>query len=102
MHYVLTYDLVDDYIARRAEDGGEHMRLAWESYDRGEMILGGALLEPVNGGLYIFKGDSPAVAEEFARRDSYVRLGLVKSWKVRPYMSVIGELAAQPMRPPQP
>jgi len=100
MHYLLIYDLVDDYMERRKEDGNEHMRLAWESYERGEMVLGGALIEPVDQGLYLFKGDSPAVAELFAQHDSYVRRGLVKSWKVRPWMTVVGDLATMPMRPP--
>jgi uncharacterized protein YciI len=99
MHYVLMYELADDYMQRRKEDGDEHLRLLWESYDRGELVLGGALIEPVDGGLYVFKGDSAAVAEEFARRDSYVRRGFVKSWKVRPWMTVAGDLAARPMRP---
>jgi len=101
MHYLLIYDLVDDYMERRKEDGSEHMRLAWEAYERGEMVLGGALVEPVDQGLYLFKGDSPAAAEQFAQRDSYVRRGLVKSWKVRPWMTVVGDLAAMPMRPPK-
>ena len=101
MHYLLIYDLVDDYMARRKEDGGEHMRLAWQAHDRGEMVLGGAFVEPVDQGIYLFKGDSPAVAEQFAKNDSYVRLGLVKSWKVRPWMTVVGDLASMPMRPPK-
>lgn len=100
MHYLLIYDLADDYFGRRHEDGGEHMRLAWEAFDRGEMVLGGALIEPLDQGIYIFKGDSPAVAEQFAQRDSYVRRGFVRSWKVRPWLTTIGDLAARPMRPP--
>jgi uncharacterized protein YciI len=99
MHYLLIYDLADDYMARQKEDGGEHMRLAWEAYDRGEMVLGGALLEPLDQGIYLFKGDSPAVAEQFAQRDSYVRRGFVKSWKVRPWLTAVGDLAVRPMRP---
>jgi uncharacterized protein YciI len=99
MHYLLIYDLADDYAQRRHEDGGEHLRLAWEAYERGEMVLGGALLDPIDSGVYLFKGDSPAVAEQFAQRDSYVRHGFVKSWKVRPWLTVIGDLAVRPMRP---
>jgi uncharacterized protein YciI len=99
MHYLLTYELADDYPARRHEDGNEHMRLAWESYDRGEMVIGGAMIEPLDQGMYLFKGDSPAVAEEFAKNDSYVRRGFVRSWKVRKWMTVIGDQATMPMRP---
>lgn len=99
MHYVLIYDLADDYLQRRAEDGGEHIRLLWEAYDRGELVLGGALVEPVDQGLYVFKGDSPAVAENFAKHDSYVRRGFVKNWKVRQWITVAGEAPAMQTRP---
>jgi uncharacterized protein YciI len=90
MHYILSYELADDYLARRKEDGDEHMQLLTQAYQQGELVLGGALLDPVDAGLYVFKGDSPTVAEDFAQRDSYVRRGLVKSWKVRPWMVVVG------------
>lgn len=99
MHYVLIYDLADDYLQRRAEDGGEHIRLLWEAYDRGELVLGGALVEPVDQGLYVFKGESPAVAENFAKNDSYVRLGFVKNWKVRQWITVAGDAPAMQTRP---
>jgi uncharacterized protein YciI len=99
MHYVLIYELADDYLQRRQEDGGEHLQLLWQAHDRGELLLGGALVEPVDRGLYVFKGDSPAVAERFAQSDSYVRRGLVKSWQVRPWMTVAGEAPAMQTRP---
>jgi uncharacterized protein YciI len=38
----------------------------------------------------IFKGDSPAVAEEFARNDPYVKNGLIAKWYVRPWIVVAG------------
>ena len=28
-HYLLIYDLTDDYLARRAEFRGLHLKLAW-------------------------------------------------------------------------
>ena len=91
MHYLLIYDLAEDYLERRTEDGGEHVRLVRESHERGEMVIGGALIEPLDQGVYLFKGDSPAVAEQFAQQDSYVRRGLVRSWKVRPWMTIVGD-----------
>jgi uncharacterized protein YciI len=99
IHYLLIYELADDYMQRRGEDGGEHVQLLKEAQARGELMIGGALIEPVDQGLYLFKGDSPAVAEQFAQRDSYVRRGLVKSWKVRRWMTVAGDPAAVPARP---
>jgi uncharacterized protein YciI len=46
----------------------------------------------------LFEGDSPAAAEAFARADPYVLSGLVAGWRVREWMTVVGERAAKPVR----
>ncbi|HLI34050.1 MAG TPA: YciI-like protein [Terriglobia bacterium] len=89
-YYALFYDLVDDYLTRRAIYREEHLRLAREAHARGEMVLGGALAEPADRALLIFRGESPTAAEAFARTDPYVLNGLVKRWEVRPWTVVIG------------
>jgi hypothetical protein len=61
-------------------------------------MLGGALGEPTDTAMLLFKGDSPAVAEAFAQADPYVQEGLVTRWRVRPWMTVAGEHAANPVR----
>jgi uncharacterized protein YciI len=47
----------------------------------------------------LFKGDSPQVAEGFAKADPYVVNGLVVRWRVREWATVAGEGAANPVRP---
>jgi uncharacterized protein YciI len=47
----------------------------------------------------LFRGDSAAVAEDFARADPYVTNDLVAHWVVRPWMTVAGDLAETPVRP---
>jgi uncharacterized protein YciI len=88
MYYVLFYRTVEDYIERRAAYRGQHLALARASHDRGELFLAGALADPPDQALLVFKGDSPAMAEEFARSDPYVLNGLVSEWKVRPWTVV--------------
>ena len=73
--------------------------MAWEASERGELVMGGALANPVDGAILLFKGDSPEVAEKFAKADPYVANGLVKRWYVREWMTVAGEGAANPIRP---
>jgi hypothetical protein len=73
--------------------------MAWEAHERGELVLGGALTDPVDSAVLLFKGDSPAAAERFAAADPYVKNGLVKSWRVRPWTTVVGEDASTPVRP---
>jgi uncharacterized protein len=98
MHYLLMYDLADDYLERRAEFRAGHLKLAWESAARGELQLGGALAEPADVALLLFSSASPKAAEDFAKADPYVRSGLVKRWRVRPWTTVVGEHAATPAR----
>ena len=98
-HYLLFYDIVDDYVARRAEFRDAHLKHAWAAAERGELLLGGALADPVDGTVLLFQGDSPAAAERFAREDPYVVNGLVTEWRVRRWTTVAGERSATPVRP---
>jgi hypothetical protein len=99
MHFLLLYDVAPDYLTRRGEYRAEHLALGWAAHARGELVLGGALADPVDGAVLLFRGDSPAVAERFAEADPYVRHGLVTRWRVRPWTTVIGADAATPVRP---
>ena len=93
MHYLLIYDVVPDYVERRAPLRAGHLALAREAHARGELVLGGALADPVDGAVLLFRGDSPAAAEAFAAADPYVRNGLVTRWRVRAWTTVVGDLA---------
>lgn len=91
MHYLLFYDVVDDYAERRAPLRALHLRHARAAHGRGELILGGALADPVDGAVLLFRGSSPAVAEQFAEADPYVLNGLVTRWRVREWTTVAGD-----------
>lgn len=99
VHYLLIYDLAPDYLERRAALRSEHLRLAWQAQENGALLLGGALAEPVDTAVLLFRSDSPAVAEKFAAVDPYVRHGLVTKWRVRPWNTVVGDAPASPVRP---
>ncbi len=98
-HYLLFYDLSDDYLQKRAAFRASHLEKAWQAHQRGELILAGALAEPADGAVLLFKGASPEPAEAFARTDPYVVNGLVSRWRVRAWTTVVGESAASPVRP---
>lgn len=99
MHYLLFYDLADDYMERRAAFRNVHLKMGWEAVERGELVLGGALSNPIDGAVLLFKGESSEVAEKFAKVDPYVTNGIVKRWHVREWTTVVGEIAANPKRP---
>jgi uncharacterized protein len=98
-HFLLFYELSDDYLARRPEFREAHLAKAWKAQARGELLLAGALTDPVDGALLLFAGSSAEVAEQFARTDPYVINGLVTGWRVREWMTVVGAGAAAPVQP---
>lgn len=100
MHFLLIYEMAPDYLERRGPLRSEHLKLAWHACDRGEMVLAGAFADPADGAAILFKGETSAAAQAFAAADPYVRNGLVKSWRVRKWTTVIGEDATAPTRPP--
>jgi uncharacterized protein YciI len=91
MDYILFYDVVDDYVEKRAEFRKAHMKLAKEAHARGELILAGALVDPEDGAVLVFRGPAPDAALAFAKADPYVIHGLVTGWVVRKWETVIGE-----------
>jgi hypothetical protein len=91
-HYLLFYDVNEDYLAQRPKYRNAHLTKAWAAHERGELLLGGALAEPPDGAVLLFAGGSPAVAEAFARADPYVV-------NVREWVTVAGDAAATPVHP---
>ena len=102
MHYLLFYDVAPEYLERRALYRAEHLALAWEAAARGDLVLGGALTDPVDTAVLLFRGPTPEVVERFVAADPYVRNGLVARWRVRGWTTVVGEGADTPLRPEGP
>lgn len=99
MHFLLIYDLSPDYLEKRSDYRDEHLKLAWESDENGDLVLGGALQDPSDKAYLLFKSNSPDVAETFAKHDPYVKNGVVTSWDVRPWMTVVGDDPAKRVLP---
>ena len=99
MHYLLIYDVVGDYVTRRMPLRAAHLAHARAAVSRGDLILGGALANPADGAVLLFRGDSPDAAEAFAAADPYVTNGLVTRWRVREWTTVVGPDAEVPLRP---
>ena len=101
-HFLLIYDACADYIERRKAFRDAHLKYAWAAHDRGELLLAGAFADPVDGAVLLFQGDSPRVAESFAKNDPYVVAGLVVRWRVREWTTVVGSAASKPVKPVSP
>jgi len=90
VHYLLLYDYVENAVERRAPYREEHIKLAREAHERGELVMAGAYADPVDGAAFVFRADDRSVAEAFVRSDPYVSNGIVTGWRVRPWTVVIG------------
>jgi uncharacterized protein YciI len=99
MHFLLLYTYVPDILERRAQLRGAHIKHAREYLARGELILGGAFADPVDGAVLFFSAPSKELVEAFAKADPYVHGGLVTAWKVREWTTVLGKDAAHPLPP---
>ena len=99
MHFLLFYDYAPDYLERRGEFRNEHLKLAWQSQERGEMVLAGALADPPDRGVLLFQCDSAEIPERFARNDPYLKNGIVKAYSIRPWTTVVGKNATTPVYP---
>ncbi|PXA97910.1 hypothetical protein DMC47_10970 [Nostoc sp. 3335mG] len=98
-HYLLFLDFADDFEARRGAFRDAHLTGAWAAADRGELVLAGALTDPMDQGIILFKGDSPAVVERFVEQDAYIANGLVRSWRIREWATTVGSHASSQVHP---
>jgi uncharacterized protein len=90
VHYLLFYEAATHYEERRKPFRSAHLQHAQTAVARGELVLGGAFAHPIDGAVLLFRAESPAVAEDFAKNDPYVVNGLVKRWYVREWTTVVG------------
>ena len=97
MHYLLFYDVVDNYAERRVPFRAAHLAHARQAQANGDLVLGGAFANPIDGTMLLFRGSSPAAAEAFATADPYVTNGLVTKWRIREWTTVVGDLAENPL-----
>ena len=89
-HFLLRYELVDGFLEKRAPFREEHLRLVRAANESNGLFMAGAVGDPPDAALLIFRGESDSAAEAFAKQDPYVVQGLVVRWQVRPWTVVVG------------
>lgn len=52
--------------------------------------MAGALADPADQAIFIFRVPDKTLIEKFIRDDPYVQHGLIKQWAIRPWTVVIG------------
>jgi uncharacterized protein len=98
VHYLLFYEKASDHAEREVPLQAAHREHVRAAAARGELILAGPLLNPADGAnVLLFRADSAATAENFAKADPYVQNGIVTRWNVRPWQTVVGKDAECPL-----
>jgi uncharacterized protein YciI len=90
MYWMLTYEVVEDYVERRGSLRAEHLGLASVAHERGELVLAGAAGDPIDAAFLVFRSDDRSTVEAFVAADPYVREGLVVTSTIRPWHVVLG------------
>ncbi len=96
MHYLVFYNFVDGYLEKRGPFRRAHLEMVREYADNGSLLLAGALADPADSAVLVFRGPTEESAESFVKNDPYVINGLVTSWHMRKWMTVVGDGAPFP------
>ena len=70
-YFVLTYEVVDDFVNKRTPFRPAHLQEVREAHQRGELVMAGALGEPSEA-LLVFRVGDRSVVEKFVTNDPYV------------------------------
>ena len=62
-HFLLFYEGAPDYLERRPKFRDAHLAYAWAAVERGDIIVAGALADPVDGAVLMFHGEDKSVAK---------------------------------------
>jgi uncharacterized protein len=88
MHHILFYEYVEDVLERRGPVRPDHLAHIGAARDRGQIVMAGALGDPVHGAVIVFADTDPAEIERFAEHDPYVVAGLVRARRIEPWAVV--------------
>jgi hypothetical protein len=98
MHYLLHYEKSPNHALREPPHQAAHLAHVRAAVTRGDLLLGGPLLDPTDGSnLLLFTAESHATVESFATADPYVQHGIVTRYQIRPWQTVVGPTATCPL-----
>ena len=89
-YLLLTLDYVEDILEKRDPYRAEHIAGAKAQEEAGKCVLAGALQNPTDKGVFVFKDCDEAYVKAFVEGDAYYKAGLVPSYTIRPWMIVVG------------
>lgn len=90
IYHLLTLDYVEDILEKRDPYRADHIAGAKAAEADGKVVLAGALQNPTDAGVFVFKDCDEAFVDAFVKADAYYKAGLVTGYTIRPWMIVVG------------
>jgi uncharacterized protein len=87
--YAVRYGYVPDIETRRDPHRADHLGFLRARGEQGDLLLAGALTEPLDAAWIVVRAESEAAAYAMMPEDPYVRAGLVRSITIRPIAVVV-------------
>lgn len=87
--YILRYEYTSDILEKRDPFRPQHLQNAMKKKKEGSLIMGGALLDPVDSAIFVFSTSNKQEIEAFVANDPYVQNHLVTSHSIREWMVVV-------------
>jgi uncharacterized protein YciI len=84
-HHILFYDYVEDIVERRGPHRDAHLAWITAQHEAGDVVIAGAVGEPVRGGVIVFHGLDPEAILARSDEDPYWQAGLVADRRVEPW-----------------
>ena len=97
-YLLLTLDYVEDILEKRDPYRAEHIAGAKAQEAAGKCVLAGALQNPTDKGVFVFKDCDEAYVKAFVEGDAYYKAGLVPGYTIRPWMIVVGGVSERRAR----
>ncbi|KAK9815872.1 hypothetical protein WJX72_011037 [[Myrmecia] bisecta] len=88
--HILHYEYVSDILEKRGPHREAHLAAARKQAESGKIFLAGAVADPVDSAIFVWKDATKDEIAAFVKDDPYVKAGLVPKWSIRPYMVVVG------------
>ncbi|KAF4029779.1 YCII-related domain-containing protein [Phytophthora infestans] len=88
-YYILRYEYVGDILDRRGPFRAEHLERAVSAKKDGHVVMGGALVNPPDAGVFVFNVADKQTIDDFVKADPYVLNDLVSSYSIREWMVVV-------------
>ncbi|PSC70823.1 YCII-related [Micractinium conductrix] len=90
-YMLLQYKYVPDILEKRGPFREQHLAGANKMAEQQKLMVAGAVADPVDGAVFIFRNVSKEEVDAFVASDPYFQNGLIPSYSVRPYMVVAGD-----------